>query len=187
MRTVTGPRVELRPWRATDEDFLFDLESRWETVRYLGPTARPMTSRSEARASIARRRALRHPIHGIWLIVDRATQHPLGNLLLKPVRLSSGVAGPAPVEVGWHLHPDAQGAGYATEAAATILDDAATRGLKQVIAVVDPRNEASRGVCLRIGMTQGPMSEAYYDECSQVFSLDLPREPAALSGNNLWQ
>jgi RimJ/RimL family protein N-acetyltransferase len=36
MRTITSDRLLLRPWRDDDADFLLDLESRWEVVRFLG-------------------------------------------------------------------------------------------------------------------------------------------------------
>lgn len=76
-----------------------------------------MTDRSEAVESIIRRRAIDDPIHGIWEVTSRESGHLLGNVLLKPIPLSDSAKGERPVEIGWHLHPEAQGAGYATEAA----------------------------------------------------------------------
>jgi RimJ/RimL family protein N-acetyltransferase len=56
-------------------------------------------------------------------------------------------------ELGWTLHPDAQGAGYATEGAAALLDLAFGRlGLHRVVAELDPRNTASIALCRRLGM-----------------------------------
>jgi RimJ/RimL family protein N-acetyltransferase len=63
-------------------------------------------------------------------------------------------AGPTDqVEIGWHLHPDHQSRGYATEAAQAVLDPAADAGIDQVLALTDLDNEASRRVALRLGMT----------------------------------
>ena len=107
MRTIVSDRLVMRPWRADDADFLFNLESRRETVQYLGPQAKPMATKSEAIESIQRRRAIDHPIHGIRVIVDREAGGPLDNVLLKPAPLSRGTTIDAPVEVGWHLHLDA--------------------------------------------------------------------------------
>ncbi|MWB97887.1 GNAT family N-acetyltransferase [Agromyces seonyuensis] len=178
MRTIVSDRLCLRPWEETDADFLFDLESRPETVRYLGPHAKPMTERSEAIASIHRRRALDHHVHGIWAVTVKATGDLVGNLLLKPIPLSTGTGGDAPVEIGWHLHPNAQGAGYATEAAQAVLADASTRGLLLAIAVTDPRNAASQRVCRRLGMQERGVTKAYYDETNLLFTKALSATPS---------
>ncbi|WP_218714170.1 GNAT family N-acetyltransferase [Arthrobacter sp. BF1] len=54
------------------------------------------------------------------------------------------------MEIGWHLHPDAKGAGYATEAASAVMTDAANNGLHSVVAVTDPLNAPSQRVCQRL-------------------------------------
>jgi RimJ/RimL family protein N-acetyltransferase len=63
-------------------------------------------------------------------------------------RIQDGVA-----EIGWALHRDYQGKGYAFEAASAVLELAfATLGLHRVAAELDPRNDASVALCLRLGM-----------------------------------
>lgn len=128
MRTIVSDRLRLRPWQDEDADFLFDLESRWEVVRFVGPQPTIMHDRESALASIARRRAIDDPVHGIWAITTVADGRLVGNLLLKPIPLSAGerAAGPTEVEIGWQLHPESWGHGYATEAAAAVLSDAST-------------------------------------------------------------
>lgn len=163
----------MRPWEPEDAAFLFDLESRWETVRYLTPNPAVMASVDDAVASIARRRAIDHPVHGIWAITLAESGRLLGNLLLKPVALSPGGGQAAPVEVGWHLHPDAYGHGYATEAAGAVILDAAAKGLESIIAVVDPRNDASQRVCRRLGFTERGISHEFYDADYIVFEKAL--------------
>src|SRR5665811_816278 len=68
VRTIQTSRLLLRPWSPEDADFLFDMESRWDVKRYIGAAPAVMTNRSEALASIERRRALNHPVYGIWAI-----------------------------------------------------------------------------------------------------------------------
>ncbi|MEV4536383.1 GNAT family N-acetyltransferase [Asanoa sp. NPDC049518] len=167
MRTITSDRLLLRPWQDDDADFLLDLESRWEVVRFLGPHPVVMSSRAEALASIARRRAFDDPIHGIWLIA--AAGRPVGNLLLKPIPLSAGQEDPGDVEIGWHLHPDAWGHGYATEAASVVMADAFDRGLRRVVAVTMPENQASQAVCRRLGMTHLGRTTRYYGTIKELF------------------
>ena len=127
------------------------LQARLDAI-FLQASGRTFASGSERDAFRQRRRAIDHPIHGVWAIVDRETGSLFGNLLLKPAPLSIETTGDAPVEIGWHLHPDAQGAGYATEAAGAVMADASQNGLSTVIAVIDPRNTASQRVCFRLGM-----------------------------------
>jgi RimJ/RimL family protein N-acetyltransferase len=101
----------LRSWGDEDADFLLDLESRWEVVRFLGAQPTIMNNREDALASIARRCAINDAIHGIWAITTAADGRLVGNLPLKPIPRSAGepAGGPADVEIGWHLHPDAWG------------------------------------------------------------------------------
>ncbi len=70
-----------------------------------------------------------------------------GTVLFKP--LPDGVG---EIEVGWHLHPDSWGQGYATEAAAAVIERGFGAGVPEVYAVVRPGNVASTAVCRRLGM-----------------------------------
>jgi RimJ/RimL family protein N-acetyltransferase len=171
VRTIASDRLLLRPWRDDDADFLLDLESRWDVVRFLGPSPTIMRSRDDALASIGRRRAVDDPVHGIWAITVAEDARVVGNLLLKPIPLSAGepCEGPADVEIGWHLHPDAWGHGYATEAAAAVLRDAFSRGLAKVVAVTSPDNHASQAVCRRLGMTHLGRTTRYYDTVNELY------------------
>ncbi len=66
------------------------------------------------------------------------------------------------IEVGWHLHPDSWGRGYATEAAAAAVDRAFAAGLKRMYAVVKPGNTASIAVTRRLGMTPLGLRRDWY-------------------------
>ena len=64
-------------------------------------------------------------------------------------------------EIGYIVHPDAQGQGYATEAAAALLDFGfGTVDLHRIYARCDARNDRSARVMRRLGMRQ----EAYLRE-----------------------
>ena len=90
----------------------------------------------------------------------------VGTVLLVPLR--GGTAGE--VEVGWHLHPDHWGNGYATEAASGAIARGLAAGLPEVLAVVRPDNAASQAVCRRLGMQARGLSERYYGTALEVFS-----------------
>lgn len=57
-------------------------------------------------------------------------------------------------EVGFILHPSFMGKGYAREALIPLLRRAFARGLKTVIADVDPRNAASLKLLQRLGFVE---------------------------------
>jgi RimJ/RimL family protein N-acetyltransferase len=64
-------------------------------------------------------------------------------------------------EIGWALHRDHQGKGFATEAATALLDYAfGPLALHRVKAELDPRNTASIALCGRLGMRE----EAHFVE-----------------------
>jgi RimJ/RimL family protein N-acetyltransferase len=65
------------------------------------------------------------------------------------------------IELGWSYHPDAQGKGYASECAETLLALSFTEiGAHRVMAELDPRNDSSVRLCERLGMTK----EAHFRE-----------------------
>lgn len=70
----------------------------------------------------------------------------------------------AQVEIGWALHPDHTGKGYAAEAARTAVDAAFEHlGAHRVFARLDSLNVASAKVCERVGMRQeATLRESHY-------------------------
>ena len=175
------PRLRLRAYdaaAAADVDFVRDLYSRAEVQRYIGDGTQRVTTLAEARQKIRgwSERYGPHPLHGAWFVGTHEGQ-PVGTVLLKPIP-DSGADTARDVEVGWHLHPDAWGRGYATEAARAVLDHAWSSGLTRVVAVTHPENTPSQAVCLRLGMTACGLSTAYYDAECALFELTAP--PAGL-------
>jgi RimJ/RimL family protein N-acetyltransferase len=64
------------------------------------------------------------------------------------------------VEVGWRLHPDHWGHGYATEAAGASLDFGfGEAGLDEIIAFTTTLNTRSQAVMERIGMARDPAGD----------------------------
>lgn len=180
MPTLTTGRLTLRDWRADDADFVFDLYSRPEVQRYIGRTPTVMRSRDEADARIARWTGLHHPVHHIWAVERTADHRLLGTLLLKDIpRTGTDGAPSGETEIGWHLHPDAWGHGYAAEAGRRVLEYALAEGIDRVIAVTNPVNRASQGVCRRIGMTPLGLTEDYYDLTCALFEARTPLPPFA--------
>jgi RimJ/RimL family protein N-acetyltransferase len=142
-------RLLLRPYATEDLDALHDLERRAETARYL--YNEPLT-REATEALLNRRRtmvAIDDAGDAITLVVAlRSTGQLIGHVML---RRTSGEHQQG--EVGYVLHPDHQGHGYATEATALLLrlgfDEL---GLHRIAGRLDGRNAASAAVLERLGM-----------------------------------
>lgn len=160
-------RLRLRPWTigSTDLARLSDIYGRPEVTRWLGgaPSVTP--------AELVARWAAVHRLDARFLCwaIERPDGIPAGTVLLK--LLPHGVG---EVEVGWHLHPDSWGHGYATEAARAVVDRAFALGLPEVYAVVRPGNAPSMAVCRRLGMTPLGRMRRWYDVDLEAFRLIAP-------------
>jgi RimJ/RimL family protein N-acetyltransferase len=135
-----------------------DLHGRAEVVDPLG--MEPSTGVQEERARLNRWADLFGDALdvGMWGI-EASDGNLVGLVLLKTLRPQGDHDG---YEVGWRLHPDAWGNGYATEAAAAVIDLAFTeRDLDVVYAVVKPTNSKSRAVADRLAMR--PVGDLVFD------------------------
>ena len=175
---IVTPRLHLRPWRVDDIEAYFDMYSRWEVMRYLGSAPKVLESRQEAAERLAKRAEPDPdgPPYGVWAVCESDLDRPVGTVLLKLLPWSTHVQ-PVPVardvEVGWHLHPDAWGRGYATEAARALLDRARANGIDVVHAVTYPENAPSQAVCRRLGMAYVGRTDRYYDIELDLFRVVL--------------
>lgn len=167
---VETDRLVLRRFTRHDLDVLVDLWSRPEVARWSGP--RRPRAREEVREGLAHQpgRAGTHPSAAVLAIVPKGEQRPVGVAMLVPLPSSSGVDRDD-VEIGWHLFPEAQGRGYATEAARALVVRAAAGGMREVHAVTDPANEASQAVCRRLGMTDLGIRDDWYNSSLRAFRL----------------
>ncbi|MBV9173293.1 MAG: GNAT family N-acetyltransferase, partial [Chloroflexi bacterium] len=148
------PRLVVREYTAEDAAFVFAMYSRPEVTRYLGGTPTPMQNASEAVERIERWRGVSapNPLVGVWAVALRESGQLVGTVMLKRIPLSVDGRLSDDHEVGWHLHPDHWGHGYATEAARGAIQRAFEGGLAEVLALVEAENEASQRVAERLGM-----------------------------------
>ena len=171
-------RLILRPWEPADANFVLDLYSRWEVQRFIGNPPRVMASRAEAQERINAWQHMDQPVHAVWAVQLRESGQLVGTLLLKSIPASGGSLPLQPsgdTEIGWHFHPDHWGHGFASEAAAAVLDYALAAGLKRIVAVTAPANTASQKVCGRIGMRHLGQTEKYYNSLCELFEATDPK------------
>ncbi len=163
---LCSDRLRLRPWTTSAADLarMADIYGREEITRWIGaPTVRP--------AELVARWAAVHALdarYGCWAI-ELPDRTVAGTVLFKP--LPNGVG---EVEVGWHLHPESWGHGYATEAARTVIDRGFSAGVPEVYAVVRPGNEPSMAVCRRLGMEPLGRLRRWYGVELEAFRLMAP-------------
>lgn len=141
-------RLLLRQWRRDDFERYAQMFAAPETHHIGGPLVR----------GDAWRRFLQMP--GAWAVQGFA----MFAIEEKASGLFMGQAGPwqpdgwPGTEVGYALHPDAWGKGYATEACAAAMDHAFDAlGWDEVIHSIAPANAVSQRVAQRLGATnRGP-------------------------------
>jgi RimJ/RimL family protein N-acetyltransferase len=142
-------RLRIRLMTMDDLDDVAAYQAREDVARFLtrGPLTRAETAEKVAMYAGATRLAE----EGDW--IEPAVEvdgRVVGHLYLKLASVEHAGA-----EIGWTLHPDFQGKGFATEGASALLDLAfSVLGLHRVRAELDPRNDGSIGVCRRLGMRE---------------------------------
>lgn len=165
LETIETERLILRPYADADAPRVLDILSRLDVIRWLGnPPYIPMGTLDEALAWIARWHD-RHDhdrFERAYAVEVRATGIVAGTALMaRAERIGGGFVGE--YETGWHLHPDAVGHGYATEAAAANLDATFADGLAEVYAGMFPDNAASAAVARRLGLREiGVQPDPWY-------------------------
>jgi RimJ/RimL family protein N-acetyltransferase len=146
---MTTQRLLLRPFTADDFEPLLAIQSRPDVARWLYWEAR---GSDEVRTSLQNKvRAVALTEDGDWVslaVVLKQSDDLIGDCMLRLVSREHRQG-----EIGFLFHPDHHGHGYATEAAALLLELAFDEfDLHRVIGRLEPRNAASAGVLERIGM-----------------------------------
>ena len=183
MTIASTDRLLVRDWTddPTDLARVFDIYSRDEVMRWLGGGSGLLTDPAEAVQRVHAWRDRYAPSagrYGLWAIEPHDVGQAVGSVLLKPLPGRDGVTPTDDIEVGWHLHPDSQGHGYATEAARAVIEREFATGAQQVYAVVMAGNEPSMAVARRLGMTHvGVRTDWYGGEELETFVLHAGERP----------
>jgi RimJ/RimL family protein N-acetyltransferase len=164
---IETSRLELRELVPGDIDFVAVMLADPDVNRFY---ERRFT-RSDAQVWLDRQlERYRRDGHGLWLLLDRDTGAPMGQVGL----LLQEVDGARQPEIGWLLHRPFWGRGYATEAAAATRDAAFTRWTyPDVISLIRPENIASQRVAARIGMDPGRQVQ-FHGFTHIVFTVSAP-------------
>ena len=174
MSPIETERLTMRAWTLDDAERLFDMFRRPEVARWSG-TGEPMMSVDEAVARIERQpvRMGDHAASFIGALEVKDGGTLAGMAMLVPIPASDG-AQRDDFEIGWHLHPDSWGHGYATEAATALVERAWAADIPELYAVTHPDNGPSQAVCARLGMTDLGLRSDWCDLELRAFRLDHP-------------
>jgi RimJ/RimL family protein N-acetyltransferase len=151
-------RLALRELSLDDLDFVAGMLAHPEVMRFYPKTY----SRDESRLWIERQlQRYAGNGHGLWLVQDRATGEPVGQVGLI-LQLVEGVEEP---EIGYLIHRPFWRRGFATEAALAVRSWAFdTLGLERVISLIRPENTPSQGVARKLGMTPAKRAQFHWLE-----------------------
>jgi RimJ/RimL family protein N-acetyltransferase len=146
---LTTARLTLRPYTMDDLPALHDLFGREDVCRYLRWEPMDLDAARDLLERRVKQTRIENQGDGILVaVVETATGRMIGELMLQLTDAESRQG-----EIGWSLHPDAQGRGFATEAARELLrlgfDEL---GLHRIEAESDARNAASLRLMERLGM-----------------------------------
>ena len=169
---IETERLYARPWNIEiDIDVVIDMYSHADVVRYIGNKRIETTEAAKEylETRIHRTQELGGSL-GSWALIQKSTGAVIGNVLLKPLPGKSRIP-TSHIEVGWHLHRNAWGHGFATEAGGGLLRHAfSTLHLDRVLAVTEPENLGSIAVMKRLNMTPlGPTTDFYDGEFLEQF------------------
>lgn len=155
VNALVTDRLALREMTEDDLDDIAALLGDEQVMRYY---PRPKT-RDEARGWIAwNRRLYQERGFGLWIMTLKDGGQFIGECGLT-VQVVDGVD---EIEVGYHVLPEFQRRGYATEAAAACREAAQERfGAPRVIAVINPDNQPSRLVAEKIGLRPEKHAQMY--------------------------
>ncbi|HEY7477815.1 MAG TPA: GNAT family N-acetyltransferase [Actinomycetota bacterium] len=138
-------RLDLRPLTPEDLDAFALVVGDPHSMRFY-PTP---FDRDAARSWIGRtRERYAQDGYGLLAVVERATGELIGDCgpMLQPVDDERFV------ELGWHIRPDRQRLGFATEAAVACRDHAwATLDVDRLISLIRPENVPSWSVARKLG------------------------------------
>ena len=144
---IETPRLVLREMTNDDLDFLAEMVGDPDVMRFY-----PQVYDREGAKAWLDRALMRYATdgHGFWLVVDRATGEPRGQVGV----LKQDVEGRSEIEVGYMIHRLYWRQGLAFEAAAACHQYVFNvMNRSRVIALVRPVNLPSQAVARKLGMS----------------------------------
>jgi RimJ/RimL family protein N-acetyltransferase len=167
--SLATERLILRGWQVEDAPAALAVYGNPAVARWLSPAMDQVPDLA------AMRLLLQHWIAetaraalpaGRWAIQRRSDNRVIGGAILLPLP-----PGNEDLEIGWQLHPDAWGHGYASETTYALADWAFRHDVDEIFAVVRPGNTRAAATVRRNGMHWVGETSKYFGLTLQVFRL----------------
>jgi len=165
---LVSERIVLRGWDPEDAAAALGAYGDAEVAHWLAPAldqvGDPAAMRVVLQQWIAEDARMLTPA-GRWAIERREDGQVIGGATLLPLPPDDEF------EVGWALHPQAWGHGYATETGLALARWAFKQGIEQVVALVRPANTRAIAMVQRMGMEWVGETEKYHSLRLQEYRL----------------
>ena len=164
-------RIVLRGWDEGDALAALGVYGDERVARWLAPAIERVEDAEVMRTMLERwidDDSLLLTPAGRWAIEHRENGQLVGGASLLPLPPDEEF------EIGWALHPEAWGRGYATESGLALARWAFDQGIEQVIALVRPANTRAAAMVRRIGMEWVGETDKYYGLTLQIYRLTAP-------------
>ena len=147
MPTLHTERLSLRPMHPIDAEDMFDYANREDVTRYLLWNPHPNISYTKDYLRYIQGRYALGDFYD-WAIIDKESRRMIGTCGFTRINTDNNSG-----EIGYVLHPDFWGKGYACEAARCVIDFGFERlGLHRIEARFMKGNEQSLRVMEKLGM-----------------------------------
>ncbi|GAA4661807.1 GNAT family N-acetyltransferase [Amycolatopsis dongchuanensis] len=167
--SLVTPRLVLRGWQVEDAPAALAVYGHAAVARWLSPVMDRVPDLAAMRLLLQQwiaesaRTAL--PA-GRWALERRSDGHVIGGAILLPLP-----PGNEDLEIGWQLHPDTWGNGYASETTYALAGWAFRHDVDEIFAVVRPGNTRAAATVRRNGMHWVGETSKYFGLTLQVFRL----------------
>lgn len=147
MTVLETERLRLREFEEGDLDFLTQMLGDEDVMRYY---PQRLDRAAALQWLLRQRERYREDGHGLWLVERREDRQPVGQTGI----VLQDVENPRVPEIGYMLHKEFWGRGYASEAALACRALAfGALGYTRVISLIRPENKPSQRVAAKVGMT----------------------------------
>src|SRR5215210_4075979 len=170
-------RLALREWRPEDAEALHALAGDAEVMLYVGD-GKPWDI-AQVRGWIGRlNESYRTRGFSRWAVVEKASGEAVGSCGFAPLPWSGEI------DFGYMFRRDCWGRGYASEITPAVLRHGFERyGFREVVASIDPANDASRRVLRKLGFVyRGNEVQPGEDVESEIYALANPYAAGAGAG-----